>query len=93
MSKVTRSPSWRDLNPNSSLGNISLVFDHAQSSTISYIKDSLLQGKGFPTTNVYAQTSTPDVFDYLAQHPEAIGVTGIGWISDMDDPAVKALMD
>lgn len=76
---VTR---WDQIEP-SKMGNINVVFDEAGSSTVKYMKDSLLCGKEFGS-NVYAQGSNKAVFDAVKASKNTIGVIGVSWItSDM----------
>lgn len=77
--------SWKQIDPTSSLDQISLVFDHAQSSTLAFLQDSILKDQPMTRTSVYAQSNTPEVLNYVATNPGAIGFGGWAWISDVDD--------
>ncbi|MFM9007891.1 MAG: PstS family phosphate ABC transporter substrate-binding protein [Bacteroidota bacterium] len=77
---------WKDINSSSKLGEIRFVFDHTGSSTVRSLSDSLLNGKTEFPTNCFAVQSNPQVVDYVEQHAGAIGVIGVNWISDRDDP-------
>lgn len=70
---------WNQLEP-SKLGKISVVFDHEGSSTVQYMKDSLLNGGKFGD-NVYAQNSNPEVFEAVKKNKNAIGIIGVSWVS------------
>lgn len=70
---------WNQLEP-SKLGKISVVFDHEESSTVQYMKDSLLNGGKFGQ-NVFAQNSNPEVFEAVKNNKNAIGIIGVSWIS------------
>lgn len=70
---------WSKVVP-SKLGNIEVVFDHQGSSTVQYMRDSLLNGRDFGP-NVYAQKTPSDVFEAVAKNKNAIGVLGVSWIS------------
>lgn len=64
-------------------GDIKVVFDHQGSSTVHYMRDSLLNGAEFGP-NVFAQKTPQAVFDAVAADKNAIGVIGVSWItSDM----------
>ncbi len=77
--KFTR---WDELVPNKGkLGDISVVFDHQGSSTVHYMRDSLLAGAQLGP-NVYAQKTPAAVFDAVASNKNAIGVIGVSWITD-----------
>lgn len=75
---------WSQLNKDSKLEGIKVVFDNAGSANARYMRDSLLQGKDF-SQNVFAVKSNPEVIEYVSTHKNAIGVLSVNWISDMDD--------
>ncbi len=76
---------WSDIYPGSKLGEITLVFDNKGSSAVHYVEDSILGGKGIASKNVYATNSSPEVIDYVEQHPGAIGIIGSNWLNDKRD--------
>ena len=71
---------WDDVFP-SKLGKIQVVFDHAGSSTVKYVTDSLLRGEKF-TSEVYACENSEEVFREVEKRKNAIGVIGVSWITD-----------
>jgi phosphate transport system substrate-binding protein len=71
----------------SSKGKITLVFDEEKSSTVRYMKDSICKCSEF-SKNAFAAKSHLEVIDYVAKNPNSIGVIGINWISNGDDPGV-----
>jgi phosphate transport system substrate-binding protein len=75
---------WSQLNKNSKLGAINVVFDNKGSANAHYMQDTLLQGKTFGK-NVFAVNSNPEVIDYVSKNKNAIGFLSVNWISDMDD--------
>lgn len=74
--KVTE---WGEIEPNK-MGKIDVVFDNQGSSTVQYMRDSLLNGGNFGP-NVFAQKGNKQVFEAVASNPRAIGVIGVSWIS------------
>jgi phosphate transport system substrate-binding protein len=76
---------WKQINPSSDLREISFVFDNNGSSNARFLKDSLLKGKEF-SKNCFAAKSNPDVINYVKENKNAIGVIGVAFISDFDDP-------
>lgn len=70
---------WNELSPNK-LGEIQVVFDDEGSSTVQYMRDSLLHGGKFGD-NVYAQHSNLEVFSQVQNRKGAIGIIGVSWIS------------
>lgn len=80
---------WRDIQP-SKLGKIEVTFDHQGSSTVRYMRDSLMNGQPFGD-NVFAQGDNPAVFEAVKKHKNAIGVIGVSWISaDMKNADMTA---
>ncbi|MCM1355868.1 MAG: substrate-binding domain-containing protein [Staphylococcus sp.] len=73
---VTR---WDQVEP-CKLGDITVIFDHQGSSTVKYMRDSILNGKDFGP-NVTAVKSNPDVFKAVASNKNAMGVIGVSWVS------------
>lgn len=72
---------WNQVVPgNNHLGKIEVVFDHQGSSTVQYMRDSLLAGDDFGP-NVFAQKSPQAVFDAVAANKNAVGIIGVSWIS------------
>ena len=73
---------WNEIEPNKT-GEIKVVFDDESSSTVQYMRDSLLNGQPFGD-NVFAQDSIQGVFDAVKNDKNAIGIIGVSWItSDM----------
>lgn len=76
--------SWDQLNPDSKLRDIAIVFDNNNSSTARYVRDTVMAGQPLPP-NASASNSHPALIDYVAKNENAIGVIGVNWISDRDD--------
>lgn len=72
---------WDKIVPGSKLGEISVVFDHQGSSTVKYMRDSLLNGAQLGP-NCYAQKTPTAVFEAVEKNTNAIGVIGVSWIND-----------
>ena len=87
--EVTR---WDQVEP-CKLGDIDVIFDHQGSSTVKYMRDSILNGKPFGP-NVSAVKTNPDVFKAVAENKNAMGIIGVSWVaSDMSgkDKTVEEL--
>jgi len=80
-----KATSWKDINKDSPLKDIILAFDNANSSTAKFIKDSLLNG-GELSKKAFAAKTNEEVLQYVAKTPNAVGIVGVNWISDHDDP-------
>ncbi len=70
---------WNQVEP-CKLGKIDVVFDHQGSSTVQYMRDSIMQGQPF-ADNVYAQNSPQGVIEAVAANKNAVGIIGVSWIS------------
>lgn len=78
--------SWKDLNPDSKLKNIKVVFDNPKSATLKFVVDSIMQGKKVKTDgNVQAAMTSAEVVKYVEEHENAIGVIGSIWLNDQRD--------
>ncbi len=71
---------WSELGPGMLKGDIQVVFDSESSSTVQFMRDSVMHGKAFGS-NVFAQNTNPEVFSQVQQRKNAIGVIGVSWIS------------
>lgn len=97
--------SWKELNPNSSLGEISVVFDSPNSSTVRYIRDSICPDKPLGdnlkarsedkerTIDLANQTPNQAVIEYVSQVPGALGIIGVNWISNPSDSTKLSFID
>lgn len=82
---------WSQVSGHKQLGAVNVVFDANRSSTSRFVRDSLLRG-GALSPRAFAAQSNPKLLDYVAAHPAAVGVVGVNWISDFDDPAVRGFL-
>ena len=76
---------WKDINPNSRLKSIQVVFDNKNSSTVRYTMDSICGGKPLATDNVSALKTNQQVIKYVAENPGAMGVIGVNWLGNRSD--------
>jgi phosphate transport system substrate-binding protein len=68
--------------------NEKVVFDGLRAtSTVRFVKDSILKGKEFSTKNVFAAKSSQEVIDYISNNNNAIGLVGVSWIGNKEDTA------
>jgi phosphate transport system substrate-binding protein len=84
--------SWKELEKNSSLGDITIVFDNNNSSTARYVRDSLAADNKLPQ-NTFAANSHQALIDYVAKNENALGVLGVNWISDLNDTTVVGFLN
>lgn len=77
--------SWKEINSNSKLDKISVVFDNTKSGNIRYFKEKFEINTKLPN-NFYAVNSNTDVIDFISKNPNSLGIISVNWISDKDDP-------
>lgn len=75
---------WNELNPVSKLGEIKVVFDNPNSSTVRFIKDTIL-GKEVFSENIRSMETNRAVLDFVSSTPNSIGFVGVSWVSNPDD--------
>ncbi|MCL1942314.1 MAG: substrate-binding domain-containing protein [Candidatus Azobacteroides sp.] len=75
---------WNQLNPNSKLGKIQTVFNHPSSGTVQYVKDSICEGNAL-SSDLRALKTNKDVLEHVIATPNALGIIGVGWISNEKD--------
>ena len=87
---------WKELYPQSKLGDIAVGFDSPNSSTVRYIKDVVCEGKAFgdnivaksvdqETIEVSDTIPSQKVIDFVASTPNALGILGVNWVIDPAD--------
>lgn len=76
---------WADINPSSTLGDLIVVFDNNKSCNGRTLKEKFIPNGTFPP-NCFAVNTNDEVIEYVASHPNAIGVISVSWISDRDEP-------
>ncbi|MCX4258640.1 MAG: substrate-binding domain-containing protein [Muribaculaceae bacterium] len=83
---------WNQMGPGmKDLGSIDVVFDDESSSTVSFMRDSLMNGEPFGS-NVYAQGSNESVYEAVKKKKNAIGVLGVSWLSaDLDGKPASSI--
>lgn len=87
--KITQ---WNQLKHGKSSQKISFVFDSDNSSNLQYLLDTLRIADK-KQTPIYAVKSNKEVIEYIQKTPGAIGVIGVNWISDIDDPEHPRFMN
>lgn len=76
---------WSEIYPGSSRGDITLVFDNKNSSTVKFCEDSILGGKAVSNINAMAVKKSKDVVEYVEKTPNAIGIIGSNYLNDKRD--------
>ena len=83
---------WNQINSKSRLGQINIVFDNIHSGNIRYFREKFELPEKL-TPNFYAVNSNPEVIDYVASSPAALGIVSVNWISDYEDPTSMSLQN
>lgn len=79
-----RAKTWKDINDNSKLGDIHVIFDNNKSGNIRYFKE-LFNIKDTLGSNFFAVNNNADVISYVSRNPNSLGIISVNWISDKDD--------
>ena len=87
--EITR---WEELNSRFGRGDITLVFDHPNSSTVRFAIDSICRGKPL-SPRLRSEISNEKVIDYVAATPGAIGVVGVSWLLNPEDSTRLSFLD
>lgn len=75
---------WKEIYPKSRLGDITLVFDNKNSSTVRFAVDSICKGEEL-SNRMRALKTNKEVIDYVANNDDAVGIIGVNWLSDKND--------
>ena len=75
---------WKDINPQSRLGDIKVIFDNNKSGNVRYFKQ-LFEVKDSLSSNFFAVRNNAEVIDFVSRNPDALGIVSVNWISDKDD--------
>jgi len=81
---------WKQINPQSGLGDIEVVFDNQGSSNIRTVMAKF--GISSLPEYCFSAGSNPAVIDYVENHPEALGIISVNWVSDPDDSITHAFL-
>lgn len=91
VSRLKRILTGKDTLWNGSKNKIDIVFDNQNSANFKYL-NKLTNNAPVPA-NIFAVKSNKEVINYVKNHPNAIGVIGVNWISDEDDSEVLGFLD
>jgi phosphate transport system substrate-binding protein len=83
---------WKEINPRSDGGKISVVFDNNKSGNVRYFREKLgIKGKF--AENSFAVNSNSDVINYVKNNRSALGIISVNWISDAHDSLSQRFLD
>jgi len=86
--KISR---WNQINPSSSADAIEVVFDHPNSGILRYLRDTLTNITTIPP-NFFAVNNNEAVIDYVSKKKNAVGLIGVGWVSDAEDSTANGFL-
>lgn len=75
---------WKQINPQSILSDIKVVFDNPGSNNVKTIMNKFGMTGSLPNY-CYSVTKNSEVVSFVESHPEALGVLSVNWISDPRD--------
>lgn len=61
-------------------------------STVRYVLDSLMEGEKL-SSNVVAAKNSEQLIDYISQNDDAIGLVGVSWVGNRQDPEVLSFLE
>ena len=96
--------SWKQINPDSPLDTLTVMFDTPSSSMVRYIQDSLCNNLSFgknvkalssdsSSVDITRVRSHDKVIEYVASHPNALGFVGLNWIANPVDTTNLSFID
>ena len=83
---------WKEVNENSKLGDISIIFDNTKSGNIRYFKE-LFEIKDTLGKNFFAVNNNAEVINYVSKNPNALGIISVNWISDKKDSLTMSFIN
>lgn len=84
---------WKELYPSSDLGRIRVVFDNKNSGTVRFAVDSICRDKPLSARDVKSLHANPQVIDYVARTPGAMGIVGVNWLGNKGDTTRLSFRD
>ncbi len=83
--KITR---WEQLEHSAKSGELKFVFDNSGSSTVRFMRDSLLNGQQV-SSNLFAQGDNAAVIEAVKNDVNIIGVVGTNWLKGESDTVIN----
>ena len=72
---------WKQINPDSPLGAIRVIFDNNKSGVLRYIVDSIAKTTDL-SSNLYAMNNSNELIEKVCELPSAIGILGFNIINN-----------
>ena len=84
--------SWKEINQESKLDKISVIFDNSKSGNVRYFKEKFGITGNLPD-HFYAVQNNEEVIDYISKSKDGMGIISVSWISDPDDSLSMSFTD
>lgn len=81
---IGKTSKWKQINPQSKLSDIKIVFDNPGSNNVKTIMNKFEITGSLPNY-CYSATKNSEVVSFVENNPEAIGIISVNWISDPRD--------
>jgi len=81
---------WSQINPETPLGAVRVLFDNKNSGILRYVVDSIT-GTETVSDNLYALNSSLEVMEKVIEMPNTIGLVGASILSDEAEPKLRDL--
>lgn len=75
---------WNQISKKNTNGDIKIIYDSKGSCNVRYFQD--IFGTSNISKNSYAETSNKSVIEFVKKNKDAIGLIGLNWVSDKDNP-------
>jgi phosphate transport system substrate-binding protein len=75
---------WNELAPNLPKEEIEIIIDKSNSGNLSFLKQKMNLNSG--ASKIYAAGSNKEVMEYVKKNKTGLGIIGVNWISDDEDP-------
>lgn len=82
---------WSDISPRLPELGIEIVVDKSTSSNLRFLKQKL--DLKIDAINISAAGSNQKVMEYVKKNKISLGIIGVNWISDEDDPKLRANLE
>jgi len=79
---------WKEIDKNSKLDKINVVFDNTKSGNIRYFKEKFEINEKLQS-NFYAVNSNEEVINFISKNPNSLGIISVNWISNKHNPEVR----
>ena len=83
---------WKEIDPESKLDEISVIFDNSKSGNIRYFRERFELKEKLPSY-FFAVNNNQEVVDFVSKNKNAVGIVSVNWISDRDDSLSRSFVN